>query len=357
MKTILVTAAGSIGAINYVRALRKEMQVRIVGTDYYPLNAEMNSLDTFYKSPKHHTHDYPALINRLVQTENADFVHPSIENEARVIAIHGNPETLSKTYLPKLETSGLCLSKTEVCNTLSKQCLAKPALYYSKIKDNLEGVFKMFGSPVWVRLQTGAGGRGSLACKTPETIHTWIKLITTLGKGKEKDFIIQPYLKGNDYSFVSLWFNGNLLTSFSKQRLSYLFPHLSLSGITGTPTVSQIVHDCRVNETGVKAILAIDNEPHGIFCVDLKEDDGEVYVTEINCKPQTTMFLWSYVASCMGCKQHNLAAYYTQTGIAKAFPYELPKYDLYPDDWLLLRHVDVGVKLVTKHGKVTVPLG
>jgi carbamoyl-phosphate synthase large subunit len=347
---LLVTASGSIGAINYVNAMRKSsyafvpnVKLKIIGTDYYPLNAKMNDLDVFYKSDKHHTPAYFTLIRKLVKDEQIDFVHPSIEAEARVVAIQC-PD--APTFLPALETSGFCLSKHLVCNKLADEELAMPSYHYQNEKDRLDELFLLYGSPLWVRLETGAGARGGLACKTPKMIRKWISLIVELGQGKERNFMIQRYLCGADYAFDSIWFKGKLLTSFTRKRLSYLFPHLTLSHLTGTPTVSQIVHNQEVNKRAKSAILSIDKNASGIFCVDFKEDENGIpFVTEVNCKPHSTMFLWSLAGE-------NLAEYYTKIGFNGVPPYVLPEFDLYADGLVLLRTLDAGAFILDGTKKI-----
>jgi hypothetical protein len=355
LTNILVTACGSVGGINFVNALHQvpHHPYSIIGADYYPLNAKLCDYDAFYKSPRHRRPEYPELIREIVKKEKVDFIHPSLEGEARVIAIHCS-DTKAKTFLPSTETSGVCQSKSLICDKLTSNCnLAKPSFHYRNFKKSLRVLFKNFGSPLWVRYDKGAGGRGSLKCEDPEAIHKWISLMVHLGKGKEKHFIIQPYLPGADYAFDSIWRNGELVTSFTRKRLSYLFPHLSLSGITGTPTASQIVYNDRVNVTAKNAVLTVDPSPHGIFCVDLKEDaEGVPFVTEVNCKPHTTMFLWSQISKHYSLLGYNLAHVYTMLGLGKIKQTCLSQFNLYPEDLILLRTIDAGVILIDKDEKV-----
>jgi hypothetical protein len=55
--------------------------------------------------------------------------------------------------------------------------------------------------------------------------------------------MIQEYLPGQNIAWDSFWYEGNLIASYSRERIEYPFKHISPSGITGTPTVSKIIVD------------------------------------------------------------------------------------------------------------------
>ena len=106
--------------------------------------------------------------------------------------------------------------------------------------------------------------------------------------------MIQEYLPGKNIACDSLWYNGKMIASFTRERLEYPFKHISPSGITGTPTVSRIIIDERINEIAKKAILASDSNPNGSYAVDLKGNkEDKPIVTEIDSgKFHTTTALW-----------------------------------------------------------------
>jgi carbamoyl-phosphate synthase large subunit len=80
----------------------------------------------------------------------------------------------------------------------------------------------------------------------------------------------------------TLWFKGRLITSYVRERIEYPFKHISLSGITGKPSVSRIIYNEEANRVGARTVKAVDREPHGFFSVDLKGDtEGKLKVTEV----------------------------------------------------------------------------
>ena len=351
MHRILVTGAGGIGGVNFVRALRSTGDFFIVGTDHFPYHIKFNDLDKEYISPRHDSPEFIPLIKDIIRADKIEFVHPQPEVEAEVIA-RRKDELEARTYLSSPEIFEICRDKYETARILQPLGLAPKTKLYSETM--IEDAFEEMGKPLWIRARRGAGGRLSLLCESAEEAETWIKLWVSKRKAQMRDFMIQEYLPGKDYAWDSLWYNGELVTSYTRMRIEYIFPHLSPSGITGTPTVSKTVHDRRVNEVSVKAVKAVDPKPHGFYCLDLKEGrDGEIYVTEINLKAHTTLALWSYVAvKCIGLPWwSNISHLYVKIGLGLEEFKTLPKYDIYPEDVTLLRHIDVGVKIILPDGK------
>ena len=351
MKRILVTGAGGIGGVNFVRAIRCMDNFYIVGTDHFPYHIKFNDLDKEYVSPRHDSSEFIPLIKRIIKNDQIEFLHPQPEVEAEVIAKQKG-ELKAKTYLPSSEIFKICRDKYETAMRLNPLGLTPKTKLYTQI--SIEKAFEELGNPIWVRARSGAGGRLSLPCENPEEVETWIKLWVMKGKARREDFILQEYLPGRDYAWDSLWYRGELVTSYARMRLEYIFPHLSPSRITGTPTVSKIIHNEKINETSVKAVKFIDPKPHGFYCLDLKEGaDGRIYVTEVNIKAHTTLALWSYIAAkYMGLEWwSNISYLYVKIGLGFEEFSDMPKYDIYPENVTLLRHIDVGAKIIFPSGE------
>jgi carbamoyl-phosphate synthase large subunit len=209
------------------------------------------------------------------------------------------------------------------------------------------------GAPLWVRARHGAGGRLSLLCSSYQEARHWMELWVLRGSPID-EFIIQEYLPGRNIAWDSLWSEGELVTSYARERLEYPFKHISPSGITGTPSVARIVHDDRLNEVAQAAVRAIDPKPHGAYSIDAKESStGEMCVTEVDSgKFHSTMPLWGYIAV-----KHlkmpwyaNLADLYVRLGLGERAPSSVPRTDLIPEGYYLLRDMDVGAFLWREDG-------
>ena len=133
-----------------------------------------------------------------------------------------------------------------------------------------------------------------------------------------------------------MWYKGQLVTSYCRERLEYFLKHISLSGITGTPTIARTIIDERVTKIGEQAVKALDPEPHGFFSTDIKEDaEDRGVVTEVDGKWHTTAPLWGYAfAKALGKPELNLTSQYLSLALDGKADVDLPRYDLFPADYL-----------------------
>jgi len=155
-------------------------------------------------------------------------------------------------------------------------------------------------------------------------------------------------LPGRDLAFDSLWFKGRLVTSYGRERVEYFLKHISLSGITGTPTIAKTIVDEKINDVGIKAVKALDPKPHGFFSTDIKEDAaGNCVVTEVDGKWHTTAPLWGYAfAKAENNPELNLTYQYLKLALNHGeTSVNLPSYNLFPADYYLVRQLDAGVIL------------
>jgi hypothetical protein len=369
----MVTGSGGLAGVNFVRALRASSKAyHIVGTDFNRYHLLYPDVDARYLTPRHSDRSFVPRIVEIAKREGTDFIHPQPSSEA--YAISGQREKIPcRVFLPSAKVMRVGQDKL-----LSEQALRKKGVPVANTAEiggagDIRKAFARMGGPLWVRARHGAGGRLSLLCSDPTEAKLWIELwvrraagghprrtttktTTTGGSGKKgksdlgyDEFILQEYLPGRNIAWDSLWKDGKLVTSYSRERLEYPFRHISPSGITGTPSVSRIIHDWRLNDVGQKAVLAIDDRPHGAYSVDVKESAvGEPCITEVDAgKFHSTMPLWGYIAV-----KHlrlpgyaNLADLYVRLGLGEDVRDLPPQTDLLPDGYYLLRDMDVGAYL------------
>ncbi|MHC1629074.1 MAG: ATP-grasp domain-containing protein [Candidatus Nezhaarchaeales archaeon] len=352
---VLVTGCGGIGGFNFVRALRlAESMVGdryfIVGTDFNPYYLLMPEVDVRYRTPRHSDPEFKNVIVKLIRDYSITFLHPHPSSEAKVLA--GCRDLLDdlgvKYYLPRPED--IAPDKWFMYVKLRDYGVPAPRAMRISSIDDVDEAFRVLGSPLWIRVRIGAGGRLSLKVKTPDEAKLWIRLHVMQGRARIEDFIIQEYMPGRDLAFDSLWLNGELVTSYVRERLEYPLKHISLTGITGTPSVARtVIHD-EASEIGIKAVRALNPKPHGFYSVDLKEDsDGKPRVTEVDGKWHTTAPLWGYaVSKALNDVKYNIAYIYLKLGLEGKLPFSLPKLNLFPKGLYLIRQLDSGVFL--RHG-------
>ncbi|MBH59159.1 MAG: hypothetical protein CMO19_01920 [Thaumarchaeota archaeon] len=350
-KNVLVTGSGGIGGVNFVNALRvAKREYSISGTDYNKYYLELPELNSRYRTPKHTDPKFLEKIKEIINEDEIDFLHPSPHSEASVIAKEIDSINTA-TYLPSYKV--IIRDKLETQEILDKNQI--PVAKTRKISslNEIRSIIEGFNDErVWVRMKSGAGGKLSLLCETEEQIEDWIRIWVNRGIAEYSDFMIQEYLPGRNIACDSLWHNGKMIASFTRERLEYPFKHISPSGITGTPTVSRIIVDDQVNEISKKAILASDSNPNGSYAVDLKGDKKDnPTVTEIDSgKFHTTTALWGIVANKLGLdEKKNLADYYCAIGMNDVEPENLGS-DIYPENLYLIRHIDTGTWIWKEDG-------
>lgn len=352
MKRILITGAGGIGGVNFVRALKVfKDKFFVVGTDFNKYYLEFPDVDIRINSPRHSDPNFIKLLNKLTDKYEIDFLHPQPSSEALVIS--QNLDSIkTKTLLPKPDVISTDKLKTQKILSQSGINVAQTKIFEDL--DNIQDAFEELGSgPLWIRAKSGAGGNLSLLCNTSEEAKYWMKLWILRGKAHIDDFMLQQFLPGRNIAWDSFWYEGEFIASFTRERLEYPLKHISPSGITGTPSVSRIIYDENVNKIGIASVKAIDKKPHGNYAVDLKEYDGNWYVTEIDSgKFHTTTPLWGYVSTKI-LKQEpmkNLPYLYTMIGLGEIQKPDKLGHDIYPNDLHIIRHIDCGTWLYKEDG-------
>ena len=241
---------------------------------------------------------------------------------------------------------------------LSQRVLARKGVPVAKTQslkgpDDLEQAFSKLEAPLWVRARHGAGGRLSLLCDDYEQALRWVELWVLKGS-KFDEFIVQEYLPGRNVAWDSIWHEGRLVTSYARERLEYPFKHISPSGITGTPSVARTVADPSIDRVAAASVEAVDQRPHGAYSVDLKgSGSGLMCVTEVDAgKFHSTMPLWGYAAVKLLRRPWyaNLADLYVRLGLGEEVKDSIPKTELIPEGYYLLRDMDVGAFLWREDG-------
>jgi carbamoyl-phosphate synthase large subunit len=262
--------------------------------------------------------------------EPADAIIPQPDVLVREVA--AAPPAGVGLYLPRLETIDACQDKAYAGRRwyLTGQRNHEPLEVTPPWPDELNLAADELGFPFWLRAKHGAGANKAIKVERLDTAFHWIRFWDT--REVEVDWIAEEFLPGRDLAWSSLWFEGELVACFLRERLEYVYPHLTPEGLTGTPSLARIVQDPTVRARAMDAVRAIDEYPHGIFSVDLKEDvAGVARPTEINAgRSFTTMGLWSLYG-------FNFTSYAARLAVEEP---DRMMIDPLPDGLVLSRHLD-----------------
>jgi biotin carboxylase len=279
MKRILVTGAGGSPAVNFTRSIRKAPEpFFIVGTDankYYLHRAEV---DARYLVPSVTDPQFVDVINDIIAKEKIEFVHA--QNDAEVKFLSANREKINaKTLFPSKETVLTCHDKFKSFEKWESAGIKVPKTRIIRTHEDLQSAFNDFGGKMWVRATSGAGGRGSLPVSDVQTAINWLDF----QHGWDGTFTAAELLRDDTTTWMSIWFDGELIVAQGRRRLYWELSKISPSGVTGATGGGETVSDPVLDDIAERAVKAIDKKPTGLFGVDLAYDqDGTPNPTEIN---------------------------------------------------------------------------
>jgi len=333
MKKIIITGAGGPAGVNFINSIRKSKQkYHLIGLDINPFHLEWAKVDEKYIIPPVNSKKHKSELIKIIKKTKADFLHP--QPDVEVVKIGKIRKQLPiKTMLPSNKTIRICHNKHKSAQVWQKAGL--PIIDTIIIKDNqsLKKASKRFSYPYWLRATKGASSRGSTPVPNIKVAKHW------LGYWKARstnwEFVAQEMLPGKIIAFQSVWFNGQIITSQARQRVEYIYPQLSPSGITNTPIIAKTLNRDDVNQMATKAVLAIDKKATGIFCVDLRENKQNIPIpTEINCgRFFTTSFFFTKAGV-------NMPLIYLKLGLGEKLSSKPKQYNPIPENWFWCRHID-----------------
>ena len=343
MRRILVTGAGGAAAANFVHSLRLAPEpFHVVGTDTSEYHLELAPVDARYLLPRAEDPGYLDELNAVVDAEGAEVVHPQPEQEVLLLA-QQRGSVGAATFLPSAEAVAICQDKATFAARMESAGLPTPRFARPKDEASLREATASIledREQAWVRAVRGAGARASLPVSSPDQAAAWVRYWSERRGLAFEDFMVSEFLPGREFAFQSVWQGGQLVTSAARERLEYVFGHLMPSGQSSSPSVARTVHREDVNELASRAVTAVDPEATGVFCVDLKEDEGgRPLVTEINAG---RFFTTSNFLAEAGANMP-----YSYVRLALGEPLNgLPRFDAVDADLYWVRMIDMGFKLV-----------
>ena len=349
MKRIIVTGAGGSASYNFIESLRlADEDFYVIGTDMNKEHLELSNADKKYIVPPVTDPSYIDKINKIIEKEKIEFLHPQPDVEVGFIS-ENRDKINAKTLLPAKETIRICHDKMRLNLILRGKGINAPNSFLIKKKKSIQtsiDELKKDNEKFWLRAIKGAGSRASIPVKEYAHAAMWIDYWSKMRNIGYGEFMISEFLPGKEFAFQSLWKDGEIITSQVRERLEYVFGNLTVSGQSSSPSIAKTVAREDVNETATKAIKTIDLNATGIFCVDLKENNkGVPCVTEIN---PGRFFTTSDFFSHAGL---NMPYYFIKMGLGEKIPL-LAKYNSLSEGLYWVRLMDCGKKLV-KEGKWT----
>jgi hypothetical protein len=333
MSRIHIGGAGGAPSNNVIRSLREsDRGDYLIGTSSVPTDLFLADVDEKHVVlPATHP-DYRQNILQVLAATRPDFLHVQHDFEVRAISrirdeIH---QFGTKTFLPSAQTVENCVDKFLSYEIWCKAGLRIPrTLRLNSIAD-LRSAFDTLGSTIWIRATEGGGGQGAVPTDNFEFARLWIDRYQGWGQ-----FSAAELLTDRSVTWLSIWFNGELVVAQGRQRRSWNFGNRAVSGVTGITGVAETVSDPIVDRVAMDAVLAIDPCPHGLFGVDMTYDhSGFPNPTEINIgRFFTTVYFFTKAGL-------NLPEIYCDIALSQKFPSLERKLNPLPPGLIWIRGMD-----------------
>jgi hypothetical protein len=283
MAKILITGAGSAQSNGCINCLLKEGVDEIIGTGSDRHDLMFCRAHKRYLVPHSTQEGYKKALLKVVAAERPDMIHFQHDAEMAVaLAFRDEIETLGpKMLVPDYETIDTCVYKYKSWLKFKAAGIKVPENMVINTGDDLKRALKELGrgGKVWLRaMSIGNGGKGSLATADYEQGFDWISRHDGWG-----DFTAAELLTPDSVTWLSIWYEGELVVAQTRRRNAWAYSRISVSGISGLTKVSETVSPPQVDEIAQKACLAVSEKPHGIYGVDMTYDfSGVPNPTEIN---------------------------------------------------------------------------
>lgn len=337
MKRVLISHAGGRIGMSFARALKAAPEpIHTIGIDSDEYHLQRAATDEKYLIPRAGQEDFLAVLLDVIDGTRPDLVWLQHEAEIRLVAEHGH-RLPARAFLPPAATIELAQDKMGCYHRLKAAGIPVPMSLFIQSPQDLHRAFEVIGSSLWIRAIRGTAGQGSLPVDTYEMARKWIDLHTGWGR-----FMAAERMTKESGTWESVWRRGELIAAQGRRRMKWEFPHLTMSGVTGITGVSRYVADPAMDDVALRAVRALDAQPHGIFSVDMAWDErGTPRVTEIN----GGRFL-SGGAIAGPVEVINLPYLAVLAAMEEPIPADLPLLNKMPTDYVILRGVDLEPRAV-----------
>ncbi len=344
MSKILVGGAGgapSEGVINSL--LLSEKKEEIIGMGSIPSDLAMSAAKRKYVVPYANTSEYKTELMKILKKEKPDLIH--FQNDLEVYyasTIRDDiQEAGTKVFMPKHEVIAICVDKWKSWEAFKRAGVVVPENIFINNESDLKRAFSELGDKegkIWLRANDmGGGGIGSIPTNDYTMAKAWINRYSGWG-----NFIAAQMLTAQTITWLSIWWEGELVVAQTRKRTGWIHGNRSASGVTGVTKIGMTCSDEMVTDIAIKTVKAVDDKPHGLYGVDMAYDgNGIPNPTEINISRFFTTVLFFTKAGL------NMPVIYKDLGIYNKMPELGKKINPLPDGLLWLRAMDREPMLTT----------
>ncbi len=337
MKKILISSAGGAPSEGVINSLLKcEKGDEVIGMGSEPADLAQSAAKRRYHMPYANTAGYRDALLKVLNTEKPDLTH--FQHDIEIFAASGIRNDMlatgTKLYMPTHDVVDTCVNKHKSYLKWKAAGIKVPENIMLQNEEDLKKAFDKLANKdgkIWLRASSiGGGGKGALPTNNFEFAKHWIELYKGWG-----DFVAAEMLTPDTVTWLSIWYEGELVVAQTRIRKGWTHGNRTLSGVTGVTKVGQTFSDEKVDRIAISAIESIDKKPHGIFGVDMAYDvNGIPNPTEINISRFFTTVLFFTEAGL------NMPLIFKNIALYNEFPVLEKKINPLPDGLLWLRGMD-----------------
>jgi len=284
MSKILVAGAGGAPSEGVIYSLLQNPDNTVIGMGSEPTDLILSKAERKYCVPYADAPDYKSKLLRVLQLEQPDLVHFQNDLEIFNASLMRKDilETGTKIFMPEHEVIDTCVHKYKSYLAFAEAGVKVPRnIFINNVEDLIEA-FKVLGDQdgkIWLRASSiGGGGKGALPTNSFDLAKAWIEHYNGWG-----DFIAAEMLTPKTVTWLSIWYEGELVVAQTRARQGWTHGNRAISGVTGVTKVGVTCDDEHVTAVAIDSIKAVTTKPHGIFGVDMTYDKmGIPNPTEIN---------------------------------------------------------------------------
>lgn len=343
MKKILIAGAGGAPSEGVIHSLlRCEKGDEVIGMGSEPTDLVLSAAKRKYFVPYANSSNYRESLLRILEQEKPDLIH--FQNDLEIFHASKIRDDIHnvgvKTFMPDHEIIEICVDKYKTYLKLKEAGIRVPENRMLQNEKDLENAFKELGNEkgnIWIRASSiGAGGKGSLPTNDFDFARSWINRYMGWG-----DFVAAEMLTPDSVTWLSLWYEGELIVAQTRIRKGWTHGNRSVSGVTGVTKVGQTYSDEEVDRIAANTVKAVSSKPHGIYAVDMTYDKmGVPNPTEINISRFFTTVLFFTQAGL------NMPLIFKNIALYNEFPILQKKINPLPDGLLWLRGMDTKPRLM-----------
>jgi len=342
MSKIIIAGAGGAPSENVILSLLEDdRSEELVGMGSEETDLILSRAKLKYKVPYAVELGYKDALLKLLNYEKPDLIH--FQNDIEILEASKLRNEILKTgtklYMPRHEVIENCVDKGKSYQIWHANGIKVPRTILIKNEENLKEAFNKLGNEtgeIWLRAVVGGGGKGALPTSNYEFAKLWIERFNGWGS-----FTASELLTPETVTWLSIWYEGELVVAQTRRRKSWNFGNRTLSGVTGITGVGETYSCELIDKIAMDAIFSIDQKPHGIYGVDMTYDNNKIpNPTEINI---SRFFTTVYFFTKAGL---NMPKIFKDIILYNEFPNLQKKINPLPDGLLWIRGMDREPRII-----------